>query len=69
MACVEEHKSGRSPDDEWGEDFPAGRTRPTYNGQTFYHWLDILTDTTLGRLITPEWKPPMKKRKGRRYRQ
>ena len=67
MAYVEEHKWGRSPDDEWGEDFPTGRTRLTYNGQTFYYWFDILTDLTLGRLITPEWKPPVKKRRGRRY--
>lgn len=49
----------------WEDDFTTARSRLTYNGQDFYHWFDTLTDLTLGRLISPEWMPPKKKRKGR----
>lgn len=50
---------------EWEEDWTAGRARITYNGQGFYHWFDILTDYTLGPIMTPEWKPPAKRKRGR----
>ena len=63
QATVAEHEWQGGPADE--KDFSVGRTQLAYNGQTFYHWFDTLTDHALGRLIAPEWSPPRTRKRGR----